>query len=196
MIVKLRFFILALLLSISLNAKFLINDHLVSPKAIDFIEKMGSELKSKAGINGYIITTNDKIERGVSVYDFIKRYKSLEEPFVAIFFAPNSKRIHLISLPKELKSNLNEGRILDYAIKVIVSEDKNSQQSKYDVGLVQAYSEMADEIAKVKGVKLDSTIKESGSWVLKVVNSLIIIGSIIVIWLFFIAPFIRKLKTK
>ena len=193
-----RFIILALLFPLFfLNAKFLINDHIVSPKAADFIEKMGNELASKTKINGYIITTNSDIKRGVSVYEYIKKYgNSLQEPFVAIFFAPNSKRIHLISTPKSLKEKLDSGEILDYAIKVIASEDKNSRQSKYDVGLVQAYSEMADEIANFKGVKLDSTIKAGGSWVLKIVNTLIIIGSLIVIWVYFIRPIIMKRRGK
>jgi hypothetical protein len=175
-----------------LSANFLINDHLVSPKAADFIEKIGVELKNKTAINGYLITTNKKIDRGVSVYDFIKGYKGLEEPYVAIVFAPNSKRIHLIAKPKELLNKLDKGEILDYAIKVIASKDSNSLQSKYDVGLVQAYSEMADEVAKTKGVKLKSTIKNGGGWVLKIVNTLIIIGSIIVIWFFFVRPIFTK----
>ena len=174
------------------NAKYLYNDHLVSPKAADFIEKIGNELKRKVSINGYLFTTNKKVERGVSVFNFIKKYKEIKEPFVAIVFIPNSKRIHLISRPKVLKSKLDEGKILDYAIKVIASKDSNSLQSKYDVGLVQAYSEMADEIANIKGFKLDSTIKSGGGWVLKIVNSLIIVGSIIVIWFYFVKPILRR----
>jgi len=189
-----RFLILALLFPLFfLNAQSLINDHIVSPKAADFIEKMGNELTKKTKINGYVITTNDTIKRGVSVYDYVKKYgDSLKEPYVAIFFAPNSKRIHLISKPKDLKNSLDEGEILDYAIKVIASEDKNSNQSKYDVGMVQAYSEMADEIAKSRDIKLDTTIKNSGGWVLKIVNTLIIVGSLIVIWVYFIRPIIMK----
>jgi len=171
----------------------LINDHIVSPKAADFIEKMGSELSSKTKINAFLVTTNSDLKRGVSVYDFVKSYKlSKQSPYVAIVFAPNSKRIHLISEPKELKESLDESEILDYAIKVIASEDTNSNQSKYDVGLVQAYSELADEIAATKDIKLKSTIKSGGRWVLKIVNTLIIIGSLIVIWIYFIKPFIMK----
>jgi len=194
---KARFALLTLLLTFNLYANFLINDHLVSPKASDYINKMGSELKQKTNINGYIVATNDKLERGISVYDYINKYSSsLSKPFVAIVFVPNSQRIHLIAEPKELLKGLDKSEILDNAIGIIASKDSNSKQSKYDVGLVQAYSEMADEIAKVKGVKLNSTIKAGGSWVLKIVNTLIIVGSIVVIWLFFIAPFIRKLKAK
>ena len=189
--------LLMLLILNILNAKSLLNDHLISPKAADVIEKMGKELKSKTGINGFLIATNDEIQRGVSVYEYIKKYKSsISKPYVAIVFAPNSRRIHLISNPKDLKTKLDEGEILDYAIKVIASEDSNSLQSKYDVGLVQAYSEMADEIAKLKGVKLDSTIKGDGGWILKVINSLIVIGSLIVIWIYFVNPMIRKIRGK
>jgi hypothetical protein len=197
MLARARFALLMLLILNILNAKSLLNDHLISPKAADVIEKMGAELKNKTGINGYLIATNDKIKRGVSVYEYISKYSgSISEPFVAIVFAPNSKRIHLISKPKDLLNKLNKNEILDYAIKVIASEDSNSLQSKYDVGLVQAYSEMADEIAKAKGIKLDSTIKNSGGWVLKIVNTLIIIGSLIVIWIYFVNPIIIKIKGK
>ena len=176
-----------------LNAKFLLNDHLVSPKASDVIEKMGSELSSKTATNAYMITTNDKIERGVSVYDYIKRYKeSLSEPYVGIVFAPNSMRIHIVASDKKLLESIDKSKVLDNAIKVIASKDSNSVQSKFDVGLVQAYSELADEIASNKGKKLDSTIKGGGGWVLKIVNTLIVVGSLIVIWIYFIAPIFRK----
>jgi len=197
MLARARLALLMLLILNILNAKSLLNDHLISPKAADVIEKMGVELKNKTGINGYLIATNDEIKRGESVYEYVSKYKSsISKPFVAIVFAPNSKRIHLISEPKELKDKLDEGEILDYAIKVIASKDSNSLQSKYDVGLVQAFSEMADEIAKTKGVKLDSTIKNSGGWLLKIINSLIIIGSLIVIWIYFVNPMIRKIRGK
>ncbi len=193
---KARFALLTLLLSFNLYANYLFNDHLISPKAADFIEKMGSELKQKSGVNSYIITTNDKLDRGISVYDYVKKYSSsLSKPYVAIVFVPNSRRIHLVAEPKEQLNSLDKDEILDYAIKVIASEDKNSNQSKYDVGMVQAYSELADEVAKSKGVELTTTIKDGTSWVLRVVNSLIIIGSLIVIWIYFIAPLFRKLKS-
>ncbi len=196
MIARARFALLMLFsLFTILNANYLINDHLISPKAVDVVEKIGNELKSKTSIYGYLIATNDEIKRGVSVYDYIKKYEnSLSKPYVAIIFAPNSKRIHLVSSDKELLNRLDKGTILDYAIKVIASEDSNTLQSKYDVGLVQAYSEMADEIAKIKNVKLESTIKDSGRTLLNIVNFLIIVGSLIVIWVYFIRPIFNKRK--
>jgi len=196
MIARARFALLMLFSFFTfLDANYLINDHLISPKAVDVVEKIGNELKSKTSVNGYLIATNDEIKRGVSVYDYIKKYEnSLSKPYVAIIFAPNSKRIHLVSSDKELLNRLDKGTILDYAIKVIASEDSNTLQSKYDVGLVQAYSEMADEIAKIKNVKLESTIKDSGRTLLNIVNFLIIVGSLIVIWVYFIRPIFNKRK--
>ena len=192
--VRASFALLMLSLLINfLNANFLFNDHLVSPKAAEYIEKMGSELKSKLDINAYLVTTNEKINRGVSVYQFLKRYEEkLSKPYIGIVFAPNSKRIHIVASNKSLLESIDKERILDYAIKVIASKDSNSLQSKFDVGLVQAYSELVDEFANSRGVKLKSTIKDSGRWVLKVVNALIVIGSLIVIWIYFIAPILRK----
>lgn len=197
MAVRARFALLVLLLLLNtLQAKFLFNDHLISPLAAEQIEKMGSELLQKCGINAYMVTTHEQLKRGVSVYDFLKRYDSnISKPYVGIVFAPNSKRIHIVSSSKELKSKLDEGTILDFAIKVVAGVDTNSLQSKYDLGVVQAYSELCDQIAQTKGVKLESTIKSGGSWVLKIVNTLIIIGSLIVIWVYFIAPIFRK-RTK
>jgi len=196
MIAKARFALLMLLFTLSLNAKFLFNDHLVSPKAADFIEKIGNELYNKTKINAYLIATNDKLQRGVSVYEYLKKYtSSMSEPYAAIVFIPNSQRIHLVASNKELLIGLDKDTILDYAIKVIASKDSNSLQSKYDVGLVDAYSELADEIASIKGVKLKHTIKEGGRTVLTIINTLIIIGSIIVIWFFFIVPIIKRKKS-
>jgi hypothetical protein len=192
---KARITLLVLLFSFFLNAKFLFNDHLVSPKAADLIEKIGSELYSKTKINAYMIATNDRLKRGVSVYEYLKKFSSISKPYAAIVFAPNSQRIHLVASNKELLIGLDKDTILDYAIKVIASKDSNSLQSKYDVGLVQAYSELADEIAKIKGVTLQSTIKDAGRGILTVVNTIIIIGSIIVIWLFFIAPMVKRRKS-
>ena len=190
---KARLFLALLLIPLFINAKFLFNDHLISPKASDLIEKMGSELYEKTHINAYLITSNDRLERGVSVNEFLKRYRSsLIKPYTAIIFLPNSKRIHVVASNKELLLALDKDTILDYAIKIIASKDSNSLQSKYDVGLVQAYSEMADEIAKYKGVTLNSTIKDSGRWFINLLNVIILIGSLIVIWIFFISPIIKK----
>ncbi len=82
-------------------------------------------------------------------------------------------RLHIIASDKEMLKKIDRDKVREYAIKIIASVDKNSIQSKYDLGLVQAYSELADQIAKSKGVELKSTIKESGRWVLVLINTIV-----------------------
>ncbi len=187
--------LLLFLYFLPLNANYLFNDYLISPKAANVIEKIGNELYNKTKIKAYVIATHDKIERGVSIYDYVKKYEnSLSKPYVAIVFAPNSKRIHVIASNKALLQGLDKRKILDYAINIIASKDKNSLQSKYDLGIVQAYSELADEIAKTKGVTLKNTIKESGRWVIKLLNFIVFGGALIVFWIYIIYPMIKKAK--
>ena len=190
-----RFASLILLFTFSLSAKFLINDNLISPKATDLIEKIGKEAKEKTGISLYAIATNDKIARRESLYDYVKKYKSrMSEPYIAIIFAPNSKRIGIIVSNKSLEKDYNPDRVKNYAIAIVSSADSNSLQSKYDVGLVQAYSELADEVASAKGVKLKNTIKEKGGWVLKIITWLVYLGSVLVLWVYFGQPLYRRIR--
>ena len=185
---------LLLLLPLFLYSKYLINDHIISPKAADLIEKIGDETKKKTSINLYIIATTKEVGRGVNLYEYIKRYSSsLSKPYIVIFFAPNSKRIGILTSDQKLKSLFDRDEVLDYAIKIIETPDKNSLQSKYDVGVVQAYSELADEVASKKGVTLKNTIKNESGWFLKVVTWVVYLGAILVFWVYFFRPIFRRI---
>ncbi len=185
---------LLLLLPLFLYSKYLINDHIISPKAADLIEKIGDETKKKTSINLYIIATTKEVGRGVNLYEYIKRYSSsLSKPYIVIFFAPNSKRIGILTSDQKLKTLFDRDEVLDYAIKIIETPDKNSLQSKYDVGVVQAYSELADEVASKKGVTLKNTIKNESGWFLKVVTWVVYLGAILVFWVYFFRPIFRRI---
>jgi len=190
-----RFALLTLLLPLALWGEYLVNDHLLSPKASAYIEKMGDELSKKCGINAYLIATNDKISRGKSLYGYIEKYESgMRRPYVAIVFAPNSMRIGIVASSKEMKSLYDPEKVKGYAIDILSAEDKNSLQSRYDVAMVQAYSELADEVAGSKSVKLETTIKDEGGWFLDIVKWLVYTGSILVFWVYFGRPIYRRLK--
>jgi len=184
---------LLLLLPLSIYSKYLINDHIISPKASEVIEKIGTELYQKSGINLYVLATTENVGRGVNLYEYIKKYESsLSKPYVLLFFAPNSKRIGILQSDKKLKEYYDRDEVLDYAIRIIESPDKNSLQSKYDVGVVQAYSELADEIASKKGVILKNTIKNEGGWFLKVITWIVYLGAIVIFWIYFFRPLFRR----
>ena len=186
---------LLLFFTFSLSAKFLINDYLISPKAEQVIEKIGDELQKKSGINAYLIASNDKLLRRANLYDYVKKYeKSLSKPWIAIVFLPNNKRLGILVSNRELKSLYNDERVKKYAIGILASSDSNSLQSKYDVAMVQAYSELADEIALKKGIKLKNTIKSEGAWFIKIITYLVYLGAILVFWVYFGRPIYKKVR--
>jgi len=185
---------LLLLLPISIYSNFLINDHIISPKASSLIEKIGQEAREKTSINLYVVATTSQVGKGVNLYEYIKRYSSsLSKPYIVIFFAPTTKRIGILTSDQKLKSYFDRDDVLDYAIKIIETPDKNSLQSKYDVGIVQAYSELADEVASKKGIKLNSTIKNETNWLLKIVTWMVYLGAILVFWVYFFRPLFRRI---
>lgn len=189
-----RVTLLMLLSTFLLSANYLINDHIISPKASNVIEKIGEELHKKVAINAYAIATNDSVGRE-NLYKYIKKYESsLSKPYVVILFAPNSKRIGILVSDKRLKAMYDDDKVKDYLIRIVSSVDKNSLQSKYDVGLVQAYSELADEIASHKNIKLKNTIKSEGSWFLNIVTWLVYLGSVLVFWVYFGRPIYMRIR--
>jgi hypothetical protein len=190
-----RVTLLALLLGLFLHADYVFDDQILSPKATETIQKIAQEMSARTGINGYVVTTTRTIGRGESLYAFLDHYKSnLSKPYVVLMFVPNSKRIGILVSDPSLKTYYDDGRVKEYAIRIIGSPDKNSLQSKYDVGVVQAFSELADEIAEHKGIVLEQTIKDEGSWVVKLVTWMVYIGSLLVFWVYFGRPLYKRIR--
>jgi len=187
--------LLALLLTFSLSAHYLLNDHLISPKAGDVIETIGAELQEKTGIHAYVIASNDRPGKRANLYDYVNKYRQkLREPWVAILFLPNVKRLGILVSDSDMKSWYDPGEVKKYAIEILGSVDSNSRQSKYDVAMVQAYSELADELAAHKGVQLTRTIKNEGGWFLTVVTWMVYLGSILVFWVYFGRPLYMRIR--
>ncbi len=187
--------LLMLLLTFSLSAHYLINDHLISPKAGDVIEKIGSELQQKTGIHVYVIASNDRLDRRANLYEYVKKYeKSFSRPWVAILFLPNNKRLGILVSDPDLKKAYEASRVKKYAIDILGSADSNSMQSKYDVAMVQAYSELADELAAAKKVKLTQTIKNEGQWIIKIITWLVYLGAVLVFWVYFGRPIYMRIR--
>ncbi len=186
---------LACALPLLLSANFLINDYIISPKAGQEIEKMGEELSQKTGIHAYVIATTDTLERTANLYEHIKRYgDKLEKPYAVIFFAPNSRRIGLLFSSDAVKQMVDAQEVKRYAIDVISAEDSNSIQSRYDVGIVQAYSELADEIAAAKGMKMTTTIQDPYHWIITLIRWVVLLGSLIVLWVYFGHPIYQRIR--
>ncbi|MDD3774441.1 MAG: hypothetical protein PHV08_00625 [Sulfurovaceae bacterium] len=193
-----RLALLVLVFSSSLFASPIIKDELLKPKAKEKIIVMADELKQKTGISGYLITTNDALPRGTSIVDYAKKFEvNLNKPYIIFIFAPHNQRIGIIPSSPELSNLYNEAEVKDAAIDVVRDEyDGNSVEDKYNVAVVQAFSELADQVAKSKGVQLTTTIPNETQWIVNFLRVFIYAGAIAVFWIFIGRPILRRMKSE
>jgi hypothetical protein len=192
-----RLALLVLVFSSSLFATPIIKDELLKPKAKEQIITMADELKQKTGINGYLIATNDALPRGTSMVEYAKKFEeNLNKPYIIFIFAPHNQRIGIIPSSPELSSLYDEADVKDAAINVVRDEyDGNSVEDKYNIAVVQAFSELADEVAKAKSVQLTTTIPNETHWIVNILRVIIYIGAIAVLWIFIGQPIFRRIKS-
>ncbi len=196
--------LLALLLPLLLNASHFIQNDLLNTKASEIIEEIGDELSSKTGINAYVIATNKHFPEGFNLVTYSEKFESnISKPYVILIFAPNAVittkleetgRVGLVASSMELKSLYDTGDVKDATIDVVAAKDKNSKQDKYNIGVVQGYSELADQIADTKGVEMTNTIPNETRTIVSILKVLVIFGSILVLWIFLIRPIYMRIK--
>jgi len=198
-----RFALLALLLPLLLNATSLLKNDLLNEAASQYIEKMGKELSEKTGVHAYVVATNEHFPPRFNLVAYSKRYEAnASKPYVMLIFAPNAKlteksdqlgRVGLIPSSPDVMKLYNRSDVMDATIDVVASVDKNKIEDKHAIGIVQGFSELADEIAEAKDIKLESTIKESrqGIWVLQWI---VLAGAVLVFWMFIVRPLFSRKK--
>lgn len=192
---RVGFSLLALLLPLLLNAShFIIND-LLTPKASAIVEEIGDELSSKTGISLYVIATNEKFQKGANLFTYSKQFDSnLSKPNIILIFAPNSLRVGLVPSSEELRDLYDDSSVKDATIDVVASQDKNSKRDKYTIGIVQGYSELADQIAEAKGVKMTKTLPNETRTIIGVLKYFVILGTILILWILVLRPIIMRIK--
>ena len=199
-----RVTLLALLLSISISAKFLLNDYIVTPKAATVIETMSEELTAKTGIHAYVVATKEKFKIGANLYEYSKRFESnISKPYVIFIFAPNALiikdieekgRLGLLASSNDIKKLYNPSDVKKFAVDILKSNDSNSLQAKYDLSVVQAYSELADELASSRGVELSTTLKDKYSWIISIFRWIVRLGTLVLLWIFLVRPIYIRMK--
>ena len=205
--VKAGFALLALLLPLLLNATHILKNDLLNIKASKLIDEMGDELFTKTGVNAYVMATNEHFPERFNLVAYSKKYDvNMSKPYVLFIFAPYATilkgaetkgRVGIIPSSQELKKSYHYDNVRDAAIDVVAMKDSNTNEAKFNIGIVQGYSELADNIAASKGIKLEKTIPNDTGTVLTVLRVLVYLGSIIVLWIFIFRPlFMRKKNGK
>ncbi len=201
---KVRATLLALLLPLLLNAGYILKDDILKIEAAQLINEMGDELFSKTGINGYVIATNEHFPVGFNLVEYSKKYEAqMSKPYVLFIFAPQARitdqietkgRVGLIPSSDDLRSLYDYDDVRDAAVNIVASKDSNSDEDKHNIGVLQAFSELAEGIARSKGVELTKTIPNETRYMVWGLSVLIYIGSLLVLWIFAIRPLYMRIK--
>lgn len=201
---QVRFTLLALLLPLLLNATHILKDDILNPKAAKLIETMADELLSKTGINGYVVATNENFPEKFNLVEYSRSYEAnVSKPYIMLIFAPNAMitakseakgRVALIPSSKELESLYDKSDVMDATIDVIAAKDKNTKEDKFNIGIVQGFSELADQIADSKNIELTTTIPNETRYIIKGLQVIVIIGALLVFWMFMFRPIYMRIK--
>ncbi len=201
---KVRATLLALALPLLLNATHILKDDILKLEASHLINEIGDELFSKTGINGYVIATNERFPVGFNLVEYSKKYEErMSKPYVLFIFAPQASiteeiemkgRVGLIPSSDDLRSLYDYNAVRDAAVDIVSTKDKNTDEDKHNIGVIQAYSELADDIAESKGIELTKTIPNETRYMVWGLSVFVYIGSILVLWLFAIRPIYMRIK--
>ncbi len=195
--------LLAFLLPLLLNASpFVLKDDTLKPQAIELIDKMGNELLSKTGVNAYVLTTNEAFPLRFNLVEYAKKYEAqMNAPYVLYIFAPKALitqkseitgRVGIIPSSDELKKLYDYSAIRDAGLDVITVKDKNSIEDKQNIGVVQAYSELADNIANAKDIELSTTFPNDTQNVITFLEVIVGTGLLLVTWIYLIRPIVMR----
>ena len=202
--VTLKVLLVALLFPFFLQASYILKDDILKLEVVTKVEQIGSELFEKTAISEYLIATNEHFEVGANFVTYLEKYhKSLHKPYVVFIFAPQAKitknikkkgRFGLIASSLEIKKLYDYDDVRDAVLDVVAIKDKNTVQDKDNIGVLQAYSELAENIASSKNIELKTAIPNDTRYFIKLLKVLVYIGSILVLWMFILRPLFMRIK--
>jgi len=190
------FALLTFIFQTLLYSNNILKDDFITYKASVLINDISNETKDKLDINIYTISSNEILKPRSNLFEYLKSYESnMSKPYVAILFIPRSKRVGVIASSPEIIKMYDVKEVKSAMIGVVASVDENSLEDKYNIALVQGVSELADQIAKFKSIKMEKTIPNDTKKIISIFQYVVYAGSLIVIWIFIIEPFIRRRKS-
>jgi hypothetical protein len=174
-LVKIKTLFLCSLLFVTLNANefILSHDGLIDKRAQDKIKQIGEEVKSKLKANVYIhIVENNGIDtklprniRILQMRNYDKKVISKVENksnYIILTLVIDQMYANIL-MSKNFNNIIDKDDILDgYVIPLLASKDKNTLFAKTSAACLNGYAQIADVLALKKGLKLKSSIGNSG----------------------------------
>ena len=151
---------------------FILNDDkLIDDRAKEKINQIGTETKSKLGVNIYIYTKSTLgLDENIKTKDKLELIKThenellstLEKPYVLLSVLVEETHVNLL-FSDDFKSVLDKNDILDgYVVPLLASKDKNTLFAKVSAASLNGYAAVADTLAESKNIKLESSSGNSG----------------------------------
>jgi hypothetical protein len=191
---KVRATLLALMLPLLLNATHILRNDLLKLEAVKLIDDMGEELQTKTGVHAYVIASNERFPERYNLVEYSKQYEAnISKPYVLFIFAPYATitkkaeargRIGIIPSSESVKALYDYNDVRDAGINIVAIKDSNTDEDKFNIGILQAYSELADNIASSKGVKLEKTIPDEMGLMVTILRVLVYTGTLVLLWIF------------
>ncbi|MGM0519982.1 MAG: hypothetical protein ACQERD_10105 [Campylobacterota bacterium] len=170
--------VLTLLLLLSQNLfanssnNFILNhDDLVDKRAVEKIQNIGAEVKSKLGINIHLYTIKslglDESLSKKEKFNAIKKHEqqilsTLDKPYVLLTAFIEDTHVNLLT-SSSLKGVLDKDDILDgYVVPLLASKDKNTLFAKVSASMLNGYAAVADKLANKKNIELETSIGSQG----------------------------------
>jgi len=182
------------LLPLLLNATQLLRNDLLKLEAVQLINNMGKELQEKTGVNAYVIATNEHFPERFNLVEHSKQYEAnISKPYVLFIFAPYATitkrsetrgRVGIIPSSDSVKALYDYNDVRDAGVNIVAIKDSNTEEDKFNIGILQAYSVLADNIASSKGVKLEKTIPDEMGTMVTILRILVYTGTAVLLWIF------------
>jgi hypothetical protein len=201
---KAGFALLLFLMPLWLQASYLLKNDILKPDASAKITEIGEELRKKTDIHIYLIATKERFAEGFNLVAYSEQFSpQMQAPYVLFIFAPYATileslddrgRVGLIPSSDSVKSLYDDDAVRSASIGVVASKDKNTPESKHIVAILQGYSELADQIAASKGTQLTTSIPNETRYTVKILEYIVILGTILVLWIYFIRPLRNRIR--
>jgi hypothetical protein len=192
------------MLPLLLNATQLLRNDLLKLEAVELIDGMGEELQAKTGVNAYVIATNEHFPERYNLVEYSNQYEAkISKPYVLFIFAPYATitkksdtrgRVGIIPSSEDVRALYDYDDVRDAGIDIVAMKDSNTPEDKFNIGILQAYSVLADNIAAAKDVKLEKTIPDEMGVVVMILRVLVYTGTLILLWIFVFRSLWMRMK--
>lgn len=137
------------------------NDSIILEKTVEKINSIGKELRDKTNISIYVSLNEKALGKDIkshakAISNGVDGLSGKDYALIAV--ALDIQKIDILS-SNNIKHLIDKDKILDdYIIPFFVNKNKNTQMSKYSAGILNGYSQLAEDIADSKNITLKNAI--------------------------------------